>query len=304
MGGLNFYVLKDETLLKEYSKYIYHWKEGDKAYDNLYEQIYFPMVLGDWEQVATEENVELLEADYDISKASKNTVVSLSTRFWKQKLKDFSGLYTENMKQELEKAWRDLLVSLMQQYLETEYKFPYSLILQCVEDGSNVCYRTEISRKKDHIGYNDLYDYFVFEEKDGTEEEEANIVAELEGNIRVTLSEYAKELNVDATYLENYAWRDILMQLFVEYYSKTEALEGNWSQEIYMMMEPDLDDKGKCEFLVRDAEGKLIQLDGEYEAWRGRYTYNISEENLLCNEENVNNMLVRCEVDLYYSIPQ
>ena len=93
------------------------------------------------------------------------------------------------------------------------------------------------------------------------------------------------------------------MQMFSEYRAGSKERSGKWSVEIYLLSAPDLLGDGSCEFAVRDEAGNLIKLVGDYESWRGRYTYTVVEDDAL-SEQTLKNALVQCEIDLSYTVTE
>lgn len=189
---------------------------------------------------------------------------------------------------------------------------PYSLMLIAVDgSGARTDYFTEIDRKEDQLLYDDLYDFFVFTDSEGAEAVDGYVAAEMKAELQVKTAGPQAELNgadLDRiyalqSYLGEYAWRDVLMQMFSEYRAGSKETSGKWSAEIYLLSAPDLLGDGSCEFAVRDEAGNLIKLVGDYESWRGRYTYTVVEDDAL-SEQTLKNALVQCEIDLSYTVTE
>lgn len=123
VGGMTFWLMDGDMPVKDYHKFIIHWKENRDSNDCLYEQIYFPVEVGAWGNEPTD--MERFYAQYNEREQAENLVLALDARFSQRIAGEFVKTFDLNTRQWIGTAWEDLLVWMILQH--TEYGAEFSL---------------------------------------------------------------------------------------------------------------------------------------------------------------------------------
>lgn len=163
---------------------------------------------------------------------------------------------------------------------------PYALKLNFAEgEQEKTIYVPEIQWKENCIGYEDLYDYFIFSEQHEAqvnESENEDTILQIRAKIQVKPSANTKPMDEKEEYLIRRAWSDILMQAISLHLKDQSLLNGVWECELTMTNMPSLENNGDCQFIIGE-DGKEQLVTGYYEAWRRRYTFSYADTESMTN---------------------